>query len=89
MSFRTVVTLLFVTVSVLIVVVAGAVINQLTQNEIKNRLDSRLVKQIESVSNSDILPQILQLRRFLYQNPESESATQVQAFFDIQLPTNS
>ena len=64
MSFRTVVTLLFVTVSVLIVVVAGAVINQLTQNEIKNRLDSRLVKQIESVSNSDILPQILQLRRF-------------------------
>ena len=87
MSFRTVVTLLFVTVSVLIVVVAGAVINQLTQNEIKNRLDSRLVKQIESVSNSDILPQILQLRRFLYQNPESESATQVQAFFDIQLPT--
>ena len=66
MSFRTVVTLLFVIVSVLIVLLAGAVINQLTQNEIKNRLDSRLVKQVESVSNSDILPQILQLRRFLY-----------------------
>ena len=87
MSFRTVVTLLFVIASVLIVVPAGAAINQLSQNEIKNRLDSRISKQIESVSNSDILPQILQLRRFLYQNTGREPATEVQAFFDVQLPT--
>ena len=87
MSFRSVVILLFVTVSVLIVVVAGAAINQLTQNDIKNRLDSRLTKQIESVSNSDILPEILEFRRFLYQNPGNESSTEVQAFFDVQLPT--
>jgi len=87
MSFRTVVTLLFVIASVLIVVPAGAAINQLSQNEIKNRLDSRISKQIESVSNSDILPQILQLRRFLYQNTGTEPATEVQAFFDVQLPT--
>ena len=87
MSFRTVVTLLFVIASVLIVVPAGAAINQLSQNEIKNRLDSRISKQIESVSNSDILPQILHLRRFLYQNTGTEPATEVQAFFDVQLPT--
>ena len=87
MSFRSVVILLFVTVSVLIVVMAGTAINQLTQNEIKNRLDSRLTKQIESVSNSDILPKILEFRRFLYQNPGNESSTEVQAFFDVQLPT--
>ncbi|MFL2804270.1 MAG: sensor histidine kinase [Dehalococcoidia bacterium] len=87
MSFRTVVTLLFVIASVLIVVPAGAAINQLSQNEIKNRLDSRISKQIESVSNSDILPQILQLRRFFYQNTGREPATEVQAFFDVQLPT--
>ena len=87
MSFRTVVTLLFVIASVLIVVPAGAAINQLSQNEIKNRLDTRISKQIESVSNSDILPQILHLRRFLYQNTGTEPATEVQAFFDVQLPT--
>ncbi|MCH2310721.1 MAG: HAMP domain-containing histidine kinase [SAR202 cluster bacterium] len=87
MSFRTVVTLLFVIASVLIVVPAGAALNQLSQNEIKNRLDSRISKQIESVSNSDILPQILHLRRFLYQNTGTEPATEVQAFFDVQLPT--
>jgi len=84
-SFRFLITLLVSFVATLIVIFSGAVINQLTEEDLRKQIDARLSWQAQAVSSDGSLSTILKLRRFV-QRTEMSNAS-VDNLFDVQIPT--
>ena len=59
MSFRFLITLLVSFVGTLIVIFSGAVINQLTEEDLRKQIDARLSWQVQAVSSEGSLSTIL------------------------------
>ncbi len=85
MSFRFLITLLVFFVATLIVIFSGAVINRLTEEDLRNQIDGRLSWQVQAVSSEGSLATILKLRRFVQRTEVSN--TSVDNLFDVQIPT--
>lgn len=85
MSFRFLITLLVFFVATLIVIFSGAVINRLTEEDLRKQIDSRLTWQAQTVSSEGLLHTILKLRRFVQRTEVSN--TPVDNLFDVQIPT--
>ena len=85
MSFRFLITLLVSFVGTLIVIFSGAVINQLTEEDLRKQIDARLSWQVQAVSSEGSLSTILKLRRFVQRTDMSNAS--VDNLFDVQIPT--
>ena len=85
MSFRFLITLLVSFVGTLIVIFSGAVINQLTEEDLRKQIDARLSWQVQAVSAEGSLSTILRLRRFVQRTDMSNAS--VDNLFDVQIPT--
>ena len=85
MSFRFLITLLVFFVTTLIVISSGAVINQLTEEDLRHRIDARLSWQVQAVSSEGSLSTILKLRRFVQRSEVSNAS--LDNLFDVQIPT--
>jgi len=84
-SFRFLITLLVFLVATLIVIFSGAVINRLTEEDLRKQIDSRLTWQAQTVSSESLLHTILKLRRFVQRTEVSN--TSEDNLFDVQIPT--
>jgi len=84
-SFRFLITLLVFFVATLIVIFSGAVINRLTEEDLRKQIDGRLNWQAQAVSSEGSLSTILKLRRFVQRTEVSN--TSVDNLFDVQIPT--
>jgi len=84
-SFRFLITLLVFFVTTLIVISSGAVINQLTEEDLRHRIDARLSWQVQAVSSEGSLSTILKLRRFVQRSEVSNAS--LDNLFDVQIPT--
>lgn len=85
MSFRFLITLLVFFVTTLIVILSGAVINQLTEEDLRKQIDARLNWQVQAVSSEGSLATILKLRRFVQRSEVSNAS--LENLFDVQIPT--
>ena len=85
MSFRFLITLLVFFVTTLIVISSGMVINQLTEEDLRHRIDARLSWQVQAVSSEGSLSTILKLRRFVQRSEVSNAS--LDNLFDVQIPT--
>jgi len=84
-SFRFLITLLVFFVTTLIVILSGAVINRLIEEDLRHRIDSRLSWQVQAVSSEGSLSTILKLRRFVQRSEVSDAS--LDNLFDVQIPT--
>jgi two-component system sensor histidine kinase PrrB len=84
-SFRFLITLLVFFVTTLIVILSGAVINQLTEEDLRKQIDARLNWQVQAVSSEGSLATILKLRRFVQRSEVSNAS--LENLFDVQIPT--
>ncbi len=84
MSFRFLITLLVFFVTTLIVILSGAVINQLTEEDLRKQIDARLNWQVQAVSSEGSLATILKLRRFVQRSEVSNAS--LENLFDVQIP---
>ena len=85
MSFRFLITLLVFFVTTLIVILSGAVINELTEEDLRKQIDARLNWQVQAVSSEGSLATILKLRRFVQRSEVSNAS--LENLFDVQIPT--
>ncbi|MEC7836890.1 MAG: HAMP domain-containing sensor histidine kinase [Chloroflexota bacterium] len=85
MSFKFLITLLVFFVTTLIVIICGAVINRLTEGDLRKQIDARLNWQVQAVSSENSLSTILKLRRFVQRTDMSNAS--VDDLFDVQIPT--
>jgi len=84
-SFRFLITLLVFFVTTLIVILSGAVINELTEEDLRKQIDARLNWQVQAVSSEGSLATILKLRRFVQRSEVSNAS--LENLFDVQIPT--
>lgn len=87
MSFKARVTLLVFGLTAAIVLIAGLVIHQFTEEDIRNRLDAKLRWQVAAISESETITSILVMERFLYLNRSmNDTRRSVGRLFDMQIP---
>jgi signal transduction histidine kinase len=67
------------------VILSGAVINQLTEEDLRKQIDARLNWQVQAVSSEGSLATILKLRRFVQRSEVSNAS--LENLFDVQIPT--
>ena len=66
-------------------IICGAVINRLTEGDLRKQIDARLNWQVQAVSSENSLSTILKLRRFVQRTDMSNAS--VDELFDVQIPT--
>ena len=66
-------------------ILSGAVINQLTEEDLRKQIDARLNWQVQAVSSEGSLATILKLRRFVQRSEVSNAS--LENLFDVQIPT--
>ena len=87
MNFQARVTLLVFGLTAAIVLIAGWVIHQLTEEDIRNRLDAKLTWQVAAISQPETITSILVMERFLYLNRSMNDTRQSMGKkFDMQIP---
>tara|TARA_B100000470_G_scaffold82628_1_gene63729 strand:- start:898 stop:2271 length:1374 start_codon:yes stop_codon:yes gene_type:complete len=67
------------------VILSGAVINELTEEDLRKQIDARLNWQVQAVSSEGSLATILKLRRFVQRSEVSNAS--LENLFDVQIPT--
>ena len=86
MSLRIRITILISGFTALIVLIAGGVIHQLTQEDLHNGLEEKLYWQVTKVSDPAALVPILQLGRF-YEDYPKDVEQRLRYLLDPQIPT--
>ena len=87
MSLRSRITLVVSGFTALIVLIAGGVIHQLTEDDIRTHLDNRLYWQVEKVADPEVVSRILTNRRFFSSLSGEDQTLNLGGFLDAQIPT--
>lgn len=87
MSLRSRITLVLSGFTAIIVLMAGAVIHQLTEDDIRNHLDNRLYWQAEKVADPEVVSKILINRRFFNTLSETDQTLGFRGLLDAEIPT--
>lgn len=86
MSLRIRITLVVSGFTAVIVLLAGGIIHQLTETDIRHRLDQRLSKQVNVLSDPEILAKTMFLGRF-YEVHKEDIGEKLEELLDVQIPT--
>ena len=99
MSLRLRIVLLLSGLTTLIVVVSGGIIHQFTEKDLNESLDEKLNRQIDLVSETSNMTQILERQRFFQNsslpskaidsnNLQSNQINPLNQLIDVQIPTS-
>jgi len=86
MSLRTRITFVVSGFTAIIVLIAGFAVHQFTESDIRSRLDTRLLWQVNQLAEPEIFMKTVALGRF-YHDYQEDVEEQLEKVLDVQIPT--